>query len=72
MGWLRLKKRASADVERRRAKTGAAEAENYAFATRAPNALTLHDRSVALPDNVRDLLDWLIDEELKRWQRETR
>lgn len=32
--------------------------------------LTLHDRSVALPDNVRELLDWLIDEELKRWQRE--
>lgn len=32
--------------------------------------LTLNDRSVALPDNVRELLDWLIDEELKRWQRE--
>ena len=32
------------------------------------NRLTLHDRSVALPDNVRELLDWLIDEELKRWQ----
>jgi hypothetical protein len=37
-----------------------------------PRALTLRERSVALPDNVRDLLDWLIDEELKRWQRETR
>ena len=24
-----------------------------------------------LDDNVRELLDWLIDEELKRWQRET-
>jgi hypothetical protein len=39
---------------------------------RSPHTLTLHERSVALPDNVRDLLDWLIDEELKRWQRETR
>lgn len=35
-------------------------------------ALTLPDRSVALPDNVRELLDWLIDEELKRWLREER
>jgi len=34
--------------------------------------LTLPDRSDALPDNVRELLDWLVDEELKRWQRETR
>lgn len=39
---------------------------------RPTQTLTLHPRSVALPDNVRDLLDWLIDEELKRWQRETR
>lgn len=39
---------------------------------KSAHTLTLHDRSVALPDNVRDLLDWLIDEELKRWQRETR
>jgi len=36
----------------------------------APNSLTLADRSVALPEHVRDLLDWLIDEELKRWLRE--
>lgn len=33
-------------------------------------SLTLPAQSVALPDNVRALLDWLIDEELKRWQRE--
>jgi hypothetical protein len=36
----------------------------------APNSLTLADRSVALPEHVRELLDWLIDEELKRWLRE--
>lgn len=42
------------------------------FLAQPSNVLTLHHRSVALPDNVRDLLDWLIDEELKRWQRETR
>jgi len=42
-----------------------------AFSAQPSNTLTLHHRSVALPDNVRDLLDWLIDEELKRWQRET-
>jgi hypothetical protein len=47
-------------------------ATRSSFAERSPNGLTLHPRSVALPDNVRDLLDWLIDEELKRWQRETR
>lgn len=34
------------------------------------NHLTLPDRSGALPEHVRELLDWLIDEELKRWQRE--
>lgn len=34
------------------------------------DGLTLYDRSVALPIHVRELLDWLIDEELKRWQRE--
>jgi hypothetical protein len=35
-------------------------------------ALTLHLRSVALESNVQDLLDWLVDEELERWQREER
>jgi hypothetical protein len=34
--------------------------------------LTLHQRSGGLEDNVRTLLDWLVDEELKRWQREER
>jgi hypothetical protein len=36
------------------------------------NHLTLPDRSVALPEHVRELLDWLIDEELERWRREKR
>lgn len=40
------------------------------FSAQPSNVLTLHRRSVALDDNVRDLLDWLIDEELKRWQRD--
>jgi hypothetical protein len=35
-------------------------------------ALTLHQRSVALESNVQDFLDWLVDEELERWQREER
>jgi hypothetical protein len=39
---------------------------------RAPNSLTIDDRSVALPEHVRELLDWLVDEELKRWLREER
>ena len=33
-------------------------------------SLTLHERSVGLEDNVRNLLDWLVDEELERWRRE--
>jgi hypothetical protein len=37
-----------------------------------PWALTLHHRSVGLEDNVRTLLDWLVDQELKRWQSEER
>ena len=32
--------------------------------------LTATTLSGELPDNVRDLLNWLIDEELKRWLRE--
>lgn len=32
--------------------------------------LTANTLSGELPDNVRDFLDWLIDEELKRWLRE--
>lgn len=32
--------------------------------------LTLQHRSVGLDENVRALLDWLVDEELKRWQHE--
>ena len=41
---------------------------------RAPEraVLTLHQRSGGLEDNVRTLLDWLVGEELKRWQREER
>jgi hypothetical protein len=35
-----------------------------------PRLLTLHQRSGGLDDNVRNLLDWLVDEELRRWQRE--
>ncbi len=35
-----------------------------------PRGLTPHDRPVLLADNVRALFDWLVDEELKRWQRE--
>lgn len=32
--------------------------------------LTTNTLSGELPGNVRELLDWLIDEELKRWLRE--
>jgi len=59
-----------ATVEESRARRVAARHELHEFTRRPPNPLTLHQRSVALDDNVRDLLDWLIDEELKRWQRE--
>lgn len=45
----------------------AAGAQQGASAPQSANLLTLYRRSVALPDNVRELLDWLIDEELKRW-----
>ena len=36
-----------------------------ASAPQSANLLTRQSRSVALPDNVRELLDWLLDEELK-------
>jgi hypothetical protein len=37
---------------------------------RSTPALTPAAPAHELPDNVRELLDWLIDEELKRWLRE--
>jgi hypothetical protein len=33
--------------------------------------LTSHERSAGVDPNVQQLLDWLVDEELRRWQRET-
>lgn len=36
----------------------------------SPHPLTLPAQSGALPEHVRELLDWLIDEELERWRRE--
>lgn len=35
-------------------------------------ALTLYERPVLLADNVRNLLDWLVEEELRRWLHEER
>ena len=32
------------------------------------NSLRLQSQAVGLENNVRELLDWLISEELKRWQ----
>ena len=58
------------NVDESRAERIETGAQLLEFTRRPPNPLTLHRRSVALDDNVRDLLDWLIDEELKRWQRE--
>jgi len=57
-------------VDESRSARSTTRPELHEFTRRPPNPLTLHQRSVALQDNVRDLLDWLIDEELKRWQRE--
>jgi hypothetical protein len=58
------------NTEHRRPRVQLQPARDRAIPARPANALTLHDRSVALPDNVREFLDWLIDEELKRWLRE--
>lgn len=41
-----------------------------AFVAEVPQSLTQGRQSGGLHDNVRELLDWLIDEELKRWQRQ--
>lgn len=40
------------------------------LAPSAIDSLTPQNRSVAVDDNVRELLDWLVDEELRRWQLE--
>jgi hypothetical protein len=32
--------------------------------------LTSYDRSAGVEHHVQQLLDWLVDEELRRWQRE--
>ncbi len=55
---------------RRVAKPSRVTVDHEKTGAHAPNSLTLADRSVALPEHVRELLDWLIDEELKRWLRE--
>jgi len=47
-----------------------AEVSSIALAKRSD--LTPPAASSELPDNVRSLLDWLVDEEVKRWLREVK
>jgi hypothetical protein len=64
-----VKKRRMAPAPVRAEGVGASPTASYGgFERYSSNGLTLHERSVGLPDDVRELLDWLIDEELRRWQ----
>lgn len=66
---MSTRSRQRADAETRRA-PGIEAGQVSKSAGRSRSGLTSGTLSGELPENVRSLLDWLIDEELRRWQHE--